>query len=86
MQGDSMWEAGIVDGDKVVVDRSVEPQHSDIVNAVMGGGFTIKRLHWTPGRIDLRAENPVYRAIVIDADAQMEIWGVVVGVVGRYPA
>jgi DNA polymerase V len=86
VQGDSMREAGIVDGDKVVVDRSVEPQHNHIVIAVIDGEFTIKRLHWTPSRIELRAENPAYRPMVIGADSQLEIWGVVVGVVRRYPA
>ena len=37
VQGHSMRDAGIVDGDKVVVDRSIEPQHNQIVIAVVNG-------------------------------------------------
>jgi DNA polymerase V len=86
VQGDSMRDAGIVDGDKVVVDRSVEPQHNQIVVAVVDGEYTIKRLYRTRDRIELHAENATYQPIVITADSQLEVWGVVVGVVRRYPA
>ena len=86
VQGNSMRDAGIVDGDKAVVDRSVEPRHNHIVIAVVGGEYTIKRLYRMRNRIELHAENPTYPPIVIAADSQLEIWGVVVGVVRRYPA
>lgn len=85
VQGDSMRDAGIVDGDKVVVDRSLEPQHNQIVVAVIDGEYTIKRLYRTRSCFELRAENRNYKPIVIAADSQLEIWGVVVGVVRRYP-
>jgi DNA polymerase V len=86
VQGDSMRDAGIVDGDKVVVDRSIDPQHNQIVIAVIDGEYTIKRLYRTRECFELRAENPGFSPIVIAADSQLEIWGVVVGVVRRYPA
>ena len=76
----------VMDGDKVVVDRSLEPQHNQIVIAVVDGEYTIKRLYRTRACVELRAENPDYQPIVIAADSQLEIWGVVVGVVRRYPA
>jgi DNA polymerase V len=86
VQGDSMRDAGIVDGDKVVVDRSLLPKHNQIVVAVLDGEYTIKRLYRTQDRIELRAENPTCPHIVIAADSHLEVWGVVVGVVRRYPA
>ena len=84
VQGDSMRDAGIVSGDKVVVDRSVEAQHRHIVIAVVDSEYTIKRLYRRNGRVELRPENPAYAPIVMAADTQLEIWGVVVGVVRRY--
>lgn len=72
-----MREAGIDDGDVVLVDRAVKPAHNHIVVAVIDGEFTVKRLHQRGGRIKLQAANPTYPDIV-PGDAQtLEIWGVV---------
>jgi DNA polymerase V len=84
VNGDSMRDAGIVDGDKVVVDCSVEAQHNHIVIAIVDGGYTIKRLYKKGGRIELHAENPAFKAILFADGNQLEVWGVVVGVVRRY--
>ena len=70
----------------MVVDRSVTPRHNQIVVAVVDGEYTIKRLYRTQDRIELRAENSTFPHLVIAADTQLEVWGVVVGVVRRYPA
>ena len=83
VQGYSMQGAGIVDGDKVVVDRSIDPQHNHIVIAVVDGEYTIKRLYWRGSRIELRPENPAFQPICFVDGSQLEIWGVVVGVVRR---
>mgnify|MGYP002662002571 FL=1 len=83
VQGYSMQGAGIVDGDKVVVDRSIDPQHNHIVIAVVDGEYTIKRLYWRGSRIELRPENPAFQPICFSDGSQLEIWGVVVGVVRR---
>lgn len=77
VSGESMREAGIDDGDVVLVDRAVKPAHNHIVVAVIDGEFTVKRLHQRGGRIKLQAANPTYPDIV-PGDAQtLEIWGVV---------
>jgi DNA polymerase V len=79
-----MKGAGILDGDMVVVDRSLEPKPGDAVVAVCHGEMTLKRLHVTKsGRAALRAENPDYPAFVIGEELPAEIWGVVVGVVRK---
>ncbi|MBD3892775.1 translesion error-prone DNA polymerase V autoproteolytic subunit [Hydrogenophaga sp.] len=83
VQGDSMQGAAIVDGDKVVVDRSIEPRHNHIVIAVLDGEYTIKRLYRHAGRVELRPENPAFEPIRLADDSQLEVWGVVVGVVRR---
>jgi len=45
VQGDSMIDAGIFDGDLLIVDRSIEPTTGDIVIAVVNGDFTVKKLY-----------------------------------------
>src|SRR5690606_16566640 len=61
--GNSMDKAGILDGDKVVVDRSVVPRHGHIVIAVLNGEYTIKRLYMRGSLIELRPENPDFQPI-----------------------
>ena len=84
VKGDSMMNAGIVEGDKVIVDRSVNAKSKDIVVAVVNGEYTIKRLYKTDVKVELRPENPAYQPIVFKEGSELEIWGVVVGVVRRY--
>ena len=44
LAGDSMQGAGLSDGDLLIVDRALEPTHTDIVVAVLNGELTVKRL------------------------------------------
>ena len=84
VRGESMIGAGICDSDKVVVDRALKAKHNDIVVAVVDGEYTIKRLYKYRGRIELRPENPNYQPITFAEGNELQIWGVVVGVVRRY--
>lgn len=77
----SMADAGIVQGDKVVVDRSVAPEHGRLVVALVDGSYTLKRLFQFNGCLELRSENaaqPQWRAAL---DERVQLWGVVVGVI-----
>ena len=81
VEGDSMVDVGINHGDIAVIDRSVEPQHGDVVVGYVNGEFTIKYLdlsHKEEGYIELRPANKNYQPIRIDADDHFEVWGVVV--------
>ena len=84
VRGESMIVAGIHHGDKVVVDRALKPKHKDIVVAVVNGEYTIKRLYKYKGLIELRPENPDYPNITFSEGHELQIWGVVIGVVRRY--
>ena len=86
VKGDSMIGASIEDGDKVVVDRALHPKHDDIVVAVVEGEYTIKRLFKQSGRVELRPENPRYQPMAFNDGTELQVWGVVVGVVRRYPS
>lgn len=72
-----MKDAGIDDGDHVIVDRSIEPKHNHIVIAEINGDVTVKRLYKKNGIIKLRAENVTYPDIVPVQGQEWAIWGVV---------
>jgi DNA polymerase V len=81
VEGDSMEDAGINNGDIAVIDRSVEPQHGDVVVGYVNGEFTIKFLdltHREEGYIELCPANKNYQPIRIDENTKFEVWGVVV--------
>ncbi|WP_312626714.1 translesion error-prone DNA polymerase V autoproteolytic subunit [Scandinavium sp.] len=78
--GDSMVEAGIGEGDLLVVDSSRKAVHGDIVIAAVDGEFTVKRLQLHP-IVMLKAENPSYRPIMIGSEDNLEIFGVVTYIV-----
>jgi DNA polymerase V len=84
VKGDSMINAGIVEGDKVIVDRSLNAKHKDIVVAVVNGEYTIKRLYRNTSKVELHPDNPAYPPILFKEGSELEIWGVVVGVARRY--
>lgn len=73
--GSSMIDAGISDGDLLVVDKSEKPEHGDIVIAAVDGEFTVKMLQLRP-RLALLPMNPAFSTIYPDPDT-MEIFGVV---------
>ena len=81
VDGDSMIDAGICDGDIAVIDRSVEAQDGDVVVAFVNNEFTIKYLdlsHKEEGYIELRPANRDFQPIRIDDCDRFEVWGVVV--------
>ena len=77
VKGDSMIDAGILDGDTVVVEKRTTADIGDIVVAILDNEFTLKRLARERGRIVLRPENKAYP--VIRPKNDLEIFGVVVG-------
>ena len=81
VDGDSMIDAGIMEGDIAVIDRSLDPQDGDIIVAYIDGEFTIKRLdltHRPEGYIELHPANPAYSTIRIDNPDEFRVWGVII--------
>ena len=78
-KGYSMEEAGICDGDLLVIDKSIDAKNKDIVVACLNGEFTVKRYINNNKKIYLKAENRVgtYPDIKITEEMDFEIWGVV---------
>ena len=82
VEGDSM--AGeIHSGDWLIVDRSLEPRHRDVVIACVEGEMTVKRLLVAEGRCFLAADNPEYPRMELNGDRELIIWGVVTHAVRR---
>lgn len=75
VEGESMVEAGIFPDDILVVDRSLEASHGDVVVASLNGEFTVKELRLRPEPM-LVPRNPRYGAILL-AEQACEVFGVV---------
>ncbi|EAB3262129.1 translesion error-prone DNA polymerase V autoproteolytic subunit [Salmonella enterica] len=78
--GDSMIEAGINDGDLLVVDSSRTAEHGDIVIAAVDGEFTVKRLQLRP-TVQLNPMNSAYSPIIVDSEDILDVFGVVTFIV-----
>ena len=81
VKGDSMIDAGILDGDLVVVEKTPSAKRGDIVVAIVDNQFTLKRLDLDRGRFVLKPENKGYP--VIRPEGTLEIFGVMVGLVRK---
>jgi len=81
VRGDSMMDAGIFDGDLVVVEKRPSAHKGDIVVAIVDNQFTLKRLDLEAGKFILRAENKAYAPI--RPEGALEIFGVMVGLVRK---
>ena len=75
VRGSSMIEAGIHDGDLIVVDRSATPKDGDVVVCTINGENSLK-LFEDRGQTRLAFANSDMPAFAIDEAAEIEIWGV----------
>jgi SOS regulatory protein LexA len=81
VKGDSMEDAGILDGDLVVVEKRAAAQKGEIVVAIVDNQFTLKRLDLEAGRFVLKPENKAYP--IIRPEGALEIFGVMIGLVRK---
>lgn len=75
--GDSMVEAGINDGDLLVIDKSLSPENGKIAVCFIDGDFTVKRIIKEKGKLYLKAENKKYKSIELKDENELIIWGIV---------
>jgi repressor LexA len=84
VQGDSMINAGILDGDHVIIRKGDTANSGEIVVAlVMGEEATLKRLRRKGASIALEAANPAYETRIFGPD-QIQVQGKLVGLIRRY--
>ena len=87
VDGDSMMDVGICKGDIAVIDRSIEPQHGDVVVGAIDREFTVKFLdltHKAEGWIELRAANKKFSPFRIDETTDFRLWGVVIYTIKKW--
>ena len=82
--GHSMTEAGIFDGDILVIDRAIKPRNTHIVVAIVDGEFTVKQLYQRAGRMKLKAANSTYPDITPKEGQTIEVWGVVTSTIKQF--
>ena len=87
VSGDSMDQAGIFEGDKLIVDWSLEARHGDIVIAIiLGEGHTVKRFSTRGKRLQLIPEstNPIHKVRELTENDEWMIWAVVTGALKQF--
>ena len=81
VSGNSMEDAGISDGDLLVVDRSLQLENKKIAICFIDGEFTVKRIIKKNKKMYLKPENKSYQEIEIKEDNEVIVWGVVTYVI-----
>jgi DNA polymerase V len=83
VSGESMLGAGIHNGDLLVIDKAIPPEHGKVVIASLDGRFTCKRLIKDKGRYFLFADNETFKPIALTDGNDWEVWGVATYVIHR---
>ena len=83
VKGDSMKNAGLENGDLLIIDKSLEPINNKIAVCFIDGEFTVKRIKIEADIIWLLAENEDYKPIKVTADNEFVIWGIVTTVIKK---
>ena len=81
VKGYSLKNAGIDDGDLMVIDRSLEPVNGKIAICYIDGEFTAKRIKIESGEVWLMPENEAYQPIHVTEGNTLLIWGIVTHVI-----
>lgn len=80
-KGDSMKDAGIFDGDLLIVDKSIDPADGKIAICFVNGEFTVKRIKKEKDGLWLIPANAAYQPIKMEEGSSLIIWGIVTHVI-----
>ena len=83
VSGESMKNAGLDDGDILVIDRSEELKNNKIAVCYLNGEFTVKRVKIKKDHIYLVPENDKYEPIKVTGENEFIVWGIVTYVVKK---
>lgn len=81
--GDSMIDAGVEEGDILVIDKSLDAQDGDMAVCFVDGEFTLKHLRMHEGGISLVPANEKYPVIEVEEGTDFKMWGVVTYVIKK---
>ena len=77
VSGDSMIDAGLDDGDLLIIDRSLSPENGKIAICFIDGDFTVKRIKKDKNKLYLVPENKKYKPLELKEENELIIWGIV---------
>ncbi|MEI8033383.1 MAG: translesion error-prone DNA polymerase V autoproteolytic subunit [Chlorobiaceae bacterium] len=83
VKGSSMIDAGINDGDLLIVDKALEPKDGSIAVCFIDGEFTLKRLAVRDDAVYLMPANAEFKPIRISEDNDFTVWGVVAYIIHK---
>ena len=83
VSGESMKDAGLNDGDILVIDRSEEVKNNKIAVCYVNGEFTVKRVKIEKDHVYLIPENKKYNPIKITEENEFIVWGIVTYVIKK---
>lgn len=81
--GDSMVDAGINEGDLLIIDRSLNPHDGNIAVCFIDGDFTVKRLSVRADGIYLTPANASFPEFKVSEDSNFQVWGIVSHIIKR---
>jgi DNA polymerase V len=84
VNGDSMKDLGINDGDLLIIDKSLEPENGKIAVCYIDGEFTLKTLKLKNDHCFLMPANTDYKPIKVTADNEFIVWGIVTFVIKSF--
>jgi DNA polymerase V len=84
VKGESMRDAGINDGDLVIIDKSLPPRDGKIAVCYLDGEFTMKRIKTDKDCCWLMPANADFKPIKVTPDNDFVIWGIVVHVIKSF--
>ena len=83
VKGDSMVDAGIQDGDLLVIDKALEPKEGTVAVCYLDGEFTVKRLSVQEEGVYLMPANAEFKPIRITEENNFLVWGLVAYVIHK---
>lgn len=81
--GNSMVDAGINEGDLLIIDRSLTPHDGSIAVCFIDGDFTVKRLSVRDAGVFLTPANADFPEMAVPEDSNFQVWGVVSHIIKR---
>ena len=81
VSGNSMENAGLSNGDLIIIDRAINPEKNKIAVCFIDGEFTVKRIVKKGNKLFLKPENNNYKEIEVRDENQLIIWGIVTYVI-----
>jgi len=83
VKGASMRDAGVSDGDVIIIDKTLEPRDGTMAVCFIDGDFTLKRIRKDKARLFLVPANGDYKPIEVTSENDFIVWGVVTYIIKK---